>query len=641
MSELAAAAQPVGPLSVVEPAASAGSRNAYSDWRAIRWLDGGIEVIVSGALIIELVILFANVVTRNAFGFSLIWAPELAELALAIMAFLGGAIAFRRGDQLAVVAVLQRLPRPVRMVVAAISNWLVILMAVVVTWIAVPVVLNQAGGHTAVLNLSLALYSAPLPVGMALLTLYASLALLRDRSVHTLMGAAAVLVVSGLAYAAVVLLQPSDSATALILAVVLALVLLLSGLPIAFVFGLAAITYLTFSASVLQLPSIVITMNDAVAKVLFLPVPFFILAGFLMTAGGLSQMIVRLAQAIVGRLPGALWQVSIVSTFLFSGLSGSKIADIAAVGATLNPAMRKAGYNPAETAAVLAASAVMGETIPPSIAVLVLGSITSLSIGALFIAGILPAVLIGACLMVTVHLRAKRLGQAGGAPTSWREIRAASTGGLPALLVPVILLGGIISGIGTPTEVSSFAVLYALVVVLITQRTLDLRRYRRMVSEAAVFAGMILMILATATAFTWSLTIAQVPDLITGLVFAMGGSKIFFLLLTIVLMSVVGMLFEGLPALLIFAPLFLPIAVGLGIDPIQYGIVLLIAMGLGAFAPPLGVGLFIACSICDTTVERAIPRTLPYFATLYVGLLIVAFVPAVSLVLPHAFGIGR
>ena len=275
----------------------------------------------------------------------------------------------------------------------------------------------------------------------------------------------------------------------------------------------------------------------------------------------------------------------------------------------------------------------MGETVPPSIAMLVLASVTTLSIGALFVAGLLPAGVMAVCLMALIWYRSRHREPSPDRYTP-RQKTVAGLIAIPALVAPLILIGGIVSGIATPTEVSSTAVVYALVLSVVFYRSMGTAQFLRIVSFTASQAGMVLFITSTASTFSWSLTIARLPQQIVALFGMLHGSATLFMLASIVTLVVMGALLEGLPALLIFGPLLLPISAVFGIPPLQYGIVLVIAMGFGAFSPPIGVGMFVTCAICDTSVEEASRHMMPYLVILAIGLLLVGFVPWFSLILP-------
>jgi tripartite ATP-independent transporter DctM subunit len=407
---------------------------------------------------------------------------------------------------------------------------------------------------------------------------------------------------------------------------------LLLGVPIGFALLMVTLLYL-FTANTVPLSVVPINMQAGISSFVMLSIPFFILAGYVMTEGGLSRRLTEFVITLVGRFRGGMLQVIVLCMYIMSGISGSKVADVAAVGTTMKDVMRKERYDAGETAAVLASCAIMGETVPPSIAMLVLASVTSLSIGTLFVAGLLPAAVIAVCLMVLIY------GRAGTTrPASLREIGRSAVVAIPALVAPVILIGGIVSGIATPTEVSSTAVVYALLLAIVFYRALSGRALWHTLVNTAAQAGMVLFITSTASTFSWSLTLARMPQQIAALFTELNGSGTMFMLATVLTLVVMGALLEGLPALLIFGPLLLPLAPAFGIDALQYGIVMIIAMGFGAFSPPIGVGMFVTCSICETSMENAARHMAPYLVVLAVGLLLVAFVPWFSLVVPRVLG---
>jgi len=393
-----------------------------------------------------------------------------------------------------------------------------------------------------------------------------------------------------------------------------------------------------FVSGTVATTAVPIAMQNSMMNFVLLAIPFFVMAGYVMTEGGLSRRLISFVMSLVGRVRGGLYHVIIVVTYIVSGLSGSKVADVTAVGTTMNETLRKEGYDPGETAAVLASAAVMGETVPPCINMLVLGSITTLSIGTLFVAGLLPAVVMAVVLMILISIRARMVGMPVSSGVPLKEIGRRSLIAIPALFAPVLLVGGIVAGIGTPTEISTSAVVYSIILGLFVYRELTLRAIWRMIVETASKAGMVLFIVSTASAFSWSLTVAQVPHEIAKLLILVAGSSpTGFMLLSIFVLIVMGAILEGLPAILIFAPLLLPIAPLFGINQVQYGLVLVISMGLGNFLPPIGVGAYVCVAVSKTTLEDMMRHMLPYLVALIIGIIIVALVPWFSLVLPRAF----
>jgi len=342
----------------------------------------------------------------------------------------------------------------------------------------------------------------------------------------------------------------------------------------------------------------------------------------------------------VGHVRGGLFQVMVVSMYIVSGLSGSKAADVAAVGLVMRDMLRREGYSLEKATAVLASGAVMGETVPPSIPMLVLGAVTTISVGTLFIGGLIPAAVVGLCLMALIYLQFRKSSLSRPPRASLRQLANASLRGLLPLLMPVILFGGILAGVATATEVSSFAVVYGLVLACVVYREMGFRAFLRGLTDCASISGMVLFILGSASTFAWVLTIANLPHRLVGLLSAVHQSHWVFMLASIVLLVVTGLILEGLPALLILAPILLPIASRVGISQLHYGIVLLIAMGIGAFMPPVGVGFYFACAVCETTIEKSSREMIPFVIVLSIGLLLVALVPWFTLFLPARFGLS-
>jgi len=591
------------------------------------------EVVVVLALVAELVGMFGNVIFRSLLGSSLLWSLEIGELAVVVMTFLGGAIAYPRNEHMALQAVVQRLPRRWHSRSEAFCHWQVFVMAGIGCWLAYQMMLSRWEERTPYLGLSAVWFAMPMIIGMAMLAYFAiKRVLLRPWHEVVLPGVLVAAIVAAV-IAITMVLGPEARSYALSVAFSIFALQLVLGVPIGFALLMITLLYL-YTSNIVPLSVVPINMQAGISSFVMLSIPFFILAGYVMTEGGLSRRLTEFVITIVGRFRGGMLQVIVVCMYIMSGISGSKVADVAAVGTTMKSVMRKEGYDPGETAAVLASGAIMGETVPPSIAMLVLASVTSLSIGTLFAAGLLPAAVIAMCLMVLIYFRS---GSRVGTPTEYSacEIGRAGLSAIPALVAPVILIGGIVSGIATPTEVSSTAVMYALVLSVLFYRSLKGKQLWRVMAQTAAQAGMVLFITSTASTLSWSLTLAKIPQQIAALFISFHGAAWMFMLATIVTLVLMGALLEGLPALLIFGPLLLPLTAQFNIDPVQYGIVLVIAMGLGAFSPPIGVGMFVTCSISDTTMENATRHMLPYLIVLVIGLLLVALVPWFSLIVPR------
>jgi tripartite ATP-independent transporter DctM subunit len=596
------------------------------------------NAVLAFALLGELSAVFANVIARTFFDIAFLWTDEVAKLALSTLAFVGGAVAYASGHHTYVRVLLKAMGlRGERLCIAA-ADLLVLLIAVVTGVSSLSLLQTRWDELTPILQLPASFIVAPLTASMALLALAAIDRMARQHRPTVVVAAAVLVSLLALAAATRPLWTPwfaGDGAIAA--ALVLFFVTIFCALPIGFALILSTIANL-WIADTLPMVALPQNMVDGTGNFVLLALPFFIFAGLVMERGGISLRLVQFVHALVGHFRGGLLHVMVMSMYLVSGLSGSKTADVAAVGSVMRDMLRKEGYDPAEGAAVLAASAAMGETVPPSIAMLVLGSVTTLSMAALFVGGVIPAAVVALCLMALIFVRAARGPSRPRAP-----LRLMATTGLRAvlpLMMPVILFAGILLGVATPTEVSSFAVIYGLLLAGLVYRELDLQAFIRTVLDSATLAGMVLFILAAASGFSWTLTVAYLPQRLVDLLHGINDNAALFMVGSIVLLIVIGSLLEGLPALIILAPLLLPIAGSIGLSELHFGIVLLIAMGIGAFLPPAGVGFYVACAIMKTDIEGASRAMVPYLVVLIIALLIVAFVPWFTVALPRAFNLS-
>ena len=603
----------------------------------LRYIDFAAEALVVAALLGELVLVLANVAARVFFASSFLWMDEVARLALSILAFIGGAVAYRRRDHAFVRVVLSRLPPNGERACLALAEVVVLFVAVMTGYVSFEFLGSSWGEYTPIFQMPAALIALPLPVGMALLALYAAIGLRRDHGMMALwMGAAFAVVVTIAAFTRDVWLPWLGDDAAIIAALGLFFVAILAGVPVGFVLLLSTATYLwgTGTASLVVLPQ---TMVNGTGSFILLAVPFFILAGLVMERGGISIRLVRFIHALVGHMQGGLLQVTVASMYLVSGLSGSKPADVAAVGTVMRDELRER-HSAAEGTAVLAAAAVMGETVPPSIAMLIVGSITSVSVGAMFIGGLIPAAVMAICLMVLIYVRARSSGAPRTPRASAAVMARAGLGAILPLLMPASLLAGILFGIATPTEISALAVVYGLLLSAFLYREMSWQTFIRIVIDTAALTGVLQFIFAAASSFSWTLTVAYLPQRLVSLLQSVGNSQTIFMLCSIVLLILVGVLLEGLPSLNVLAPLLIPIAGKLGLSELHYALVLIIAMGIGGFMPFAGVGFYVCCAVMRCDIETASRAMLPYLIMLIAGLLFVAGVPWFTLALPHYFG---
>ncbi len=416
---------------------------------------------------------------------------------------------------------------------------------------------------------------------------------------------------------------------------------LAAAVPVAFALAAGSLIYIAVTG-VLPIVQFSQQMQAGVGNFVLLSIPFFVLAGLVMGVNGMSSRLVAFLDLLCGRVRGGLSVVMVVAMAVFSGISGSKSADVAAIGSIMLPAMRRTGYDERDGVALLAASAVMGETIPPCINMIILGYVANVSIGGLFIAGLLPAAVMAAALILVAVLSTSRVAGPAAPRRSTAAALRIAAGASTAFLLVLIIVGGIVGGVATPTEVSAVAVVYALVVGALAFREMSLRSFADFLVRSASLSGMILFIIASAEMLSYLLTVNLVPQQMAAALAGVGTSAgpWLFLLIAIAMLVVMGSVLEGAPALIVFGPLLFPAAQRLGIHPLHFGIVLVIAMGIGLFAPPLGVGLYTACAVGRVSMESVARPILKYLAILFVALLLIAFIPAITLTLPRWLGVS-
>ena len=404
--------------------------------------------------------------------------------------------------------------------------------------------------------------------------------------------------------------------------------------PIAFSMGLASILGLLLKGNIplVIIPQKIFTGCDSFP---LLAVPLFILAGALMDTGGISLRLVNLAHALVGHFRNGLGMVSIVSEIFFSGISGSTAADTAAIGSIMIPAMNQAGYSPARSTAIVCAACGMGILVPPCIAMVVYGGVANVSIGALFAGGFIPAIAMASALMIQLNIQARRAGIAPGKWVGAKPLAKAFKDSFLALFMPIIIFGGILGGVCTPTEAAVLAVAYGLVISTFIYREIDLKKLLEILLESGIVTGKVMIMVGMASVFAWILTREQVPQSLAGFIHVLGGGKILFLLMINIAFLFLGAVLEGVPALIMTVPIFLPIATQFGIDPVHFGIVLIANMGIGLFLPPVGLGVFIGCSIGKITVSEVAKPLLPYLGVNFATVLLITYWPWLTMIIPR------
>ena len=428
--------------------------------------------------------------------------------------------------------------------------------------------------------------------------------------------------------------------TEVIVLVVSFIVLLSLGVPISFSIGISSI--LTMLMSISSLPSVTTVserMATGIDSFALLAIPFFILAGQLMNSGGIARRLIDFAKVLVGKLPGGLAFVNIMAAMLFGAISGSAVAAASAIGGFMHPVMKKEGYNDSFSAAVNITSATTGLIIPPS-NILIVYSLASggVSIAALFIAGYIPGILLGLSLMLIAGVYAVRHNYKVEFHITLVEAIKKFFDAIPSLLLVIIVIGGIVAGYFTATEASAIAVFYALILSVFVYREVKLKDLPNILLQSAVTTAIVMLLIGTSMAMSWVMAYENIPQNVAQALITISESKVVILVIINLLLLFVGTFMDMTPAVLIFTPIFLPIAIQLGIDPIHFGIIMVMNLSIGLCTPPVGSVLFVGCSVAEIPITKVIRPLIPFFLAMIVTLLVVTYIPDLSLWIPRLFG---
>lgn len=614
-------------------------RRVASPTRTLDRVAAAAEVVVVAAIVVNIAVTFGNALVRFLFSQDFPWAADTWTMLISIITFLGAPAYFRRSNGMAYTALLHALSGARRQALEAcgLLMLLVVCLAILVPY---PVFFASLSAQTMpILGISSGFVAIWLGIGLVLMSIFTVERLLTLDLRPVLVGAI-VPVLIGLGAFALrwTYAQDYTDIDPFIAIVPALLVAFVSGVPIGAILALCGLLYflVTGDAPMVTVPS---AMQYGIHSYILLAIPFFMLAGTLMEVTGMAKRMVDMVQQWVGHWPGGLLIAEIIGMYIFCGVSGSKAADIATVGSIMKGPLRQYGYPPTESVAVLAAAAAMGETIPPSLALLVLGSITTLSVASLFVAGIIPAAVLAIALVIAVVIRSRMMGLHKGPRFHLGRALRSVPPAVPAMLVPVIVVGGIVGGIASPTESASLAVVYAFVVALLVYRAIGWRMCWAALRDSALIAGMVLFMIAASNVLSQAIVTDGLGRTLAA-EFGALRSPIAFMFLSMVAMIVIGLVLEGLPAILVAAPILLPVAVKFGIDPLQYGMVLAIGMGIGVFMPPVGIGYYVACAIGDAPINATMRPALIYNVFLVLGLIVVILFPGITVWLPHRFGMN-
>jgi tripartite ATP-independent transporter DctM subunit len=589
-----------------------------------------VDIPAAALVVAEIVILFAGIVARYVFHAPLVWSDELASILFLWLAMLGAVVAFHRGEHMRMTAIVNRASPATRAFLDLVAIAAALAFLLMIAMPGYEYAIEEQYVTTPALEIANVWRAAALPVGTALMIAFAVLRLAERVRWKT---ALAALLLVGVIVGAMMALQPLfaglGNANLVIFFVGVVAICVFAGVPIAFCFGLATFGYLALTTGT---PMMVVVgrMDEGMSHLILLAVPMFVFLGVLIEMTGMAERMVGFLASLLGHVRGGLSYVLIGAMYLVSGISGAKAADMAAVAPVLFPEMRKRGARDGELVALLSATGAQTETIPPSLVLITIGSVTGVSITALFTGGLLPGVVLGLMLCFVVWRRSRHE-RVQVARASGSEILRALTIALPALALPFVIRAAVVEGVATATEVSTIGIVYSAVVGLLIYRRFDWRRLGPMLVDTASLSGSILLIIGAATGMAWALTQSGFSHQLADMMAKLPGGAVTFMAVSIVAFVILGSVLEGIPAIVLFGPLLFPIAHQMGIHEVHYAMVVILAMGIGLFAPPFGVGYYAACAISRVPPDRGMRAIVGYLVSIAVGLVVVAAVPWLSI----------
>ncbi len=579
----------------------------------------------------EVGVLLMGVIWRYALHRPLIWSDELASILFLWLAMLGSVVALRRGEHMRMTAMVGKMAPGPRAFLDLVAIAAALAFLALVVHPAYEFAADEVFVTTPALEIPNSWRAAALPIGMALMLVVGLIQMFRvGKPRDAVLAMALVAAVIGAMAVVGPSLKPLGNWNLFVFFVLGVGAMVLLGVPIAFSFGLATFAYLALTTNT---PTMVVVgrMDEGMSHLILLAVPLFVLLGLLIEMTGMARAMVGFLASLLGHVRGGLSYVLIGAMYLVSGISGSKAADMAAVAPVLFPEMKQRGAKPGDLLALLSATGAQTETIPPSIVLITIGSVTGVSIAALFTGGMLPGLVLGITLMGLVWWRYRNEDLSGVRRATGGEIGRAFLISIPAIALPFIIRAAVIEGVATATEVSTIGIAYAVVAGLLIYRQFDWKRLYPMLVDTAALSGAILLIIGAATGMAWALTQSGFSNSLATVMKALPGGIPVFLAVSIVAFVILGSVLEGIPAIVLFGPLLFPIARSVGVHEVHYSMVVILAMGIGLFAPPFGVGYYAACAISRIHPDEGMKPIVGYMIALVVGLIIVAAVPWISI----------
>ncbi len=587
------------------------------------------------AVIVMTSLVFFQVANRYIIGWIVPWTEEVSRILFIWTTFVGAYIALKMHSHIAVETFFKRFSPKNREKISNILIFLVFYFLGYLFWLSLKVIPATFGVTTPVLEISYLYIHLSLPIFTGLMLLYLIGRIFQMGWRHLAFSC----LVSIACLAALYLIfgiKPYSGPVLVVISLVCTGLLITFSMPIVFALGIGCSLFLVLFK---DYPHQIMhtRMVGGIDSFPLLAVPFFILAGDLLNTGGVTTRLVALAKVLVGSIRGGLGMVTVLGEYFFSGISGSTIADVSAIGSLMVPALKKAGYKSDESVSIVSAASAMGMLVPPSIPAVVLGGITGMSVGALFVGGFIPAMVLMGCIMILIFIQAVRSKIPLEKRLSFKESMSAVVGAIIPLLCPVIIFAGILTGAATPTEIAVIAVLYAFIVGVFVYKEIAWNQIIPILTRTAVTTGAVMLLVGIASALSWILSTNQVPNMVGTAITKISNSPLVFLLLCNLCFIVLGAVLEGVPAMLILVPIFLPYVVKLGINQIHFGILCIACLGIGIFLPPIGMGMFIACNFAGIDVGKMFRNFAPYLLVLLIGLFIITYFPWFTTVLVNIF----
>ncbi|MDN3988076.1 TRAP transporter large permease [Zwartia vadi] len=591
-----------------------------------------LEFLSAALMVVIIVLLFIGVVARYIFSLPIVWVDEVVSLSFLWLAMLGTAIAMHRNEHLRLSLFLDMMPQKVRGFVHALALVAIVVFLLALIHPALIYAQEEWFVKSPALNIPNTYRVSALSFGilamLAILISYATKTV-RGRDLFAAIVVACLFV--GACWIGSSALTELGLYNIIFFLVILVSLCLIAGVPIAFCFGIGALSYLAFATSV-PLMVVIGRMDEGMSSLILVSVPIFVLLGCILDATGMGKAIVDFLASLLGHIKAGMSYVLLGSLFIVSGISGSKVSDMATIAPALFPEMKRRGHQPKEMIALLATGAAMADTVPPSIVLIVLGSVAGVSIAGLFQSGVIIAMVLLLALAILARWKARHEIMDQVKRSSSSIIGRTLIIAAPALVLPFLIRSAVGGGVATATEVSTIAVLYAMIIGQVLYGGLGWRKIYSMLVETAALSGAILLILGTASAMAWAITQSGVVQSLSNFLTTLPGGVFTFMLVTILIFLILGCLLEGLPAILILAPIMFPIARKLGIHDIHYSMVVVTAMNIGLMMPPIGIGFFVACRIGNTSPDEVMGAIWPYILALIAGLVLIAAVPWFSTV---------